>query len=455
MKFFIKTYGCQMNSADSENMAGILESAGYTETDLPENADIILVNTCVVRQNAEDRAAGYIGSLKSLKKIKPDLKIAVCGCFVSEPNRNLPKKFKHVDLFIEPSSPEKLAAFLSHDIDLSVQHRRRETGQKRAGVGDVTAWVTIMKGCDNFCSYCVVPYVRGREYSRPIDEILTEIKQIDFNQYKEIFLLGQNVNSYKYGLANLLKAIEKEIGNWKLEIGNLPRVRFMTSHPRDMSDEIVNAVALLPHVCEFFHLPIQHGDDKMLAEMNRGYTIDYYLKLVDKIRSKIPNASITSDIIIGYPGETDGQFQNSCKIVEKVCFDAVNTAIYSHRPETVASKLPDDVPYDVKQARLSEIMKVVNAAALKNNEKLIGSTQEILVDCITQNKMRTSPRSHKLEHPSPFPMERGRGEVYVGRTRSNKTVKFLSSTNNLIGKLVDVKITLAKSWVLEGEVING
>lgn len=445
-RYYIKTYGCQMNSSDSEKLAGVLESAGYIESKSLEAADIILVNTCVVRQNAEERASGYIASLKSLKKIKPHLKIAVCGCFVSEPNRNLPKKFKHVDLFIEPSSPEKLADFLSHAVEaqnleplpresLQPTHKRR-SGIKRFGVGDVTAWVTIMKGCDNFCSYCIVPYVRGREISCPIDEILTEIKQIDFNQYKEIFLLGQNVNSYKYGLANLLKAIEQEI------MGDA-RIRFMTSHPRDMSDEIIDAVANLPHVCEFFHLPIQHGDDEILKKMNRGYTIDYYLKLVGKIRSKIPNASITSDIIIGFPGETEKQFKNSCKIIEEVVFDSVNTTAYSTRPGTAASNFVDDVPYKLKQERLQEVMKVVNDVALKKNKLLVGSVQEILVDCL-------SPRSRKLEHPSLFPMERGRGEVYVGRTRSNKTVKFVSETKDLLGKLVDVRIKSAKSFVLEG-----
>jgi tRNA-2-methylthio-N6-dimethylallyladenosine synthase len=278
-----------------------------------------------------------------------------------------------------------------------------------------------MQGCDNFCSYCIVPYVRGRETSRPIDEIIEEFKKLDFNHIKEIYLLGQNVNSYKYGFANLLRTIEINVG-----VGEyLPWIRFMTSHPRDMSDEIINAVAESHNVCEFFHLPIQHGDDEILKKMNRGYTIDYYRKLVDRIRARIPGASITSDVIVGFPGETDDQFRRTLYIIEEIGFDAVNTLAYSVRPATAASKLSDDVPQKVKDERLQEVMQVVEEVALVQNQKLVGTTQAVLVEGVS------------------------------GRTRTNKIVKFVSPRNDLLGRVASVKITFARSWALEGEISDG
>lgn len=413
-----------MNLADSENLAGVLTSAGYQETATAKEADILLVNACVVRQNAEDKASWYITSAKGLKKENPQLKIGVCGCIVTKPDSDLPKQFPHVDIFIAPNQPERLVEFL----ELNAELRTQNTEHRLRGEG-ITAWVTIMHGCDNFCSYCIVPYVRGRESSRPVEEILNEIKQVDTNQYKEIFLLGQNVNSYKYGLADLLRRIEALITDHRA-LSTEHRVRFMTSHPRDMSDEIINAVAELPHVCEYFHLPIQHGDDQILKSMNRGYNTDYYLKLVAKIRAKMPQAAITSDVIVGYPGETDEQFKNTLKMIDKVSFDACNTAAYSIRPKTAASKICDSVSDKIKQERLQEVMKIVNEVTLRNNKQLVGREQEVLVDY--QEKERCS-----------------------GRTRTNKIVKFGSKKDNLLGKLVSVKITSALSWVLHGEVING
>jgi tRNA-2-methylthio-N6-dimethylallyladenosine synthase len=434
LRYFIKTYGCQMNLADSENLAGVLTSAGYQEADSPEDADILLINVCVVRQSAEDKAAWYITSAKGLKKEKPHLKLGVCGCMVTEPDRDLPKQFPHVDVFIAPNQPERLSEFLRLTTDhrpLTTDHRKRQQG--------TTAWITIMHGCDNFCSYCVVPHVRGREHSRSMEEILEEIKQVDLNKHPEIFLLGQNVNSYKYGLADLLRALENTALSTKMDLPagrqgggtarravgeELPRIRFMTSHPRDMSDDIIGAVRDLPHVCEFFHLPLQHGDDEMLKSMNRGYNTDYYLKLVDRIRAKIPGAAITSDVIVGYPGETDEQFQNTLKMIEKVDFDTSNTLAYSTRPGTAASKLKDDVPDKVKQERLQQAMAVVAEVSARKNQALVGTDQEILVDF-------TGKKSCS------------------GRTRTNKIVKFAPARNNLLGKLVNVRITSAKSWVLE------
>jgi len=345
---------------------------------------------------------------------------------VTEPGVKVSSLFPHVDLFIGPNQPEKLKEYLLVNRSTSLPVNQSINNDRQTGRQEDrrTKYITIMHGCDNFCSYCIVPYVRGREYSRPVDEILNEIKQIDANRYKEIFLLGQNVNSYKYGLANLLR-----------QISGIKRIRFMTSHPRDMSDEIIDAVAALPHVCEYFHLPIQHGNDEILQRMNRGYTADQYRKLVDKIRSKIPGAAITSDVIVGFPGETEEQFRSTLYIIEQIGFDACNTAAYSVRPGTAASRLPDDVPQKVKQERLQAAMRVVEEVARKQNEKLIGTIQEILVD-----QSASQPVSQS---------------ALRGRTRGNKIVKFRADKRDLLGKLVNVRITSAQSWVLKGELTNG
>ncbi|MBN2058631.1 MAG: tRNA (N6-isopentenyl adenosine(37)-C2)-methylthiotransferase MiaB [Candidatus Saganbacteria bacterium] len=441
MRYYIKTYGCQMNVGDSEKLADILESAGYQAADEPEEADILLVNTCVVRQNAEDKAAWYITSAKGLKKEKPHLVIGVCGCLVTEPGRDVKNEFPHVDIFIAPSQPERLVEFLR----LSGEEPRRSvSGSERKRVESITRYITIMTGCDNFCSYCVVPYVRGREASRPVKDIIKEIAQANLVKQPEIFLLGQNVNSYKYGLAKLLRGIEnllepaaKSRGSESEEprrsalpagrqVSGSERIRFMTNHPKDMSDDIIDAAAELPHVCEYFHLPVQHGDDAMLKAMNRGYDMVYYLGLVDKIRAKMPQAAITGDVIVGYPGETDKQFEATCSAIEKINYDACNTAAYSVRPGTAASRFKDDVPDKVKQARLQHAMQVVNKVALEKNKALVGSTQEVLVDLVQKNKLCS------------------------GRTRGNKIVKFSANKDNLLGKPVNVKITSAQSWVLKG-----
>lgn len=342
--FYIKTYGCQMNVADSEKLAGVLQTAGYQATEDPWQTNIILINTCVVRQTAEDKAAWYITSAKGYKNERPGTKIILCGCFVSEPGRDVRKQFPHVDLFIEPNQPEKLAEFLGTP---NSELRTRNLGR--------SAWVTIMRGCDNFCSYCIVPYVRGREHSRPIGEILAEIKQIDLNKYEELFLLGQNVNSYQPNFADLLRQINAHIARYSLPV----TVKFMTSHPRDMSDEIINTICELPHVAKEFYMPIQHGDDEILKSMNRGYTVDYYRQLVKKIRLKMPAAKILTDMIVGYPGETEIQFQNTLNLIKEIKFNEVRMAAFSPRPQTAAAKLPNQLPDDIKQARLQQIIQVV------------------------------------------------------------------------------------------------
>lgn len=343
-----------MNVADSARLAGVLESAGYQ--DIRESGfgdsdirglgkcDIILVNTCVVRQHAEDRAAGFVRSLSGFKKTNPNLKIALCGCFVNLPGRDLRKQFPHVDLFIGPNEPEKLAEFLNLP-PLSPSLIKKGRYRAKRGGGE---FVTIMHGCDNFCSYCIVPYVRGREYSRPMDEILEEIKNLAESGVRKITLLGQNVNSYKYGLANLLR-----------QIPNYLTTHFLTSHPRDMSDEIIETVAELPYVAKEFVMPLQSGDDEILRKMNRGYTLHYYVNRVNKIRSLMPEARITTDLLVGFPGETEEQFQNTLQAVKMIRFDEVHMFAYSDRPGTAAAKMPGRLPENIKRQRLQKLIEVV------------------------------------------------------------------------------------------------
>ncbi|NQT29377.1 MAG: tRNA (N6-isopentenyl adenosine(37)-C2)-methylthiotransferase MiaB, partial [Candidatus Saganbacteria bacterium] len=369
------TYGCQMNVADSEKLAAVLEAAGYQVTLDVGQADIVLVNTCVVRKNAEDKAAWHITSAKGLKKENPKVIIGVCGCIVTEPGRDLKKQFPHVDVFIPPHQPEKLVEFLGivgETVDSGkstssrgdsfgpMSFRTRSVRGKIENRKQKKAFVTIMHGCNNFCSYCIVPYVRGREFSRPVDDVLAEIKSLVDSGASEIILLGQNVNSYKYGLAKLLREIgEKTSLMTSARTRATATVGFLTSHPRDMSDEIIEAVYELPYVTKEFVMPLQSGDDEILAKMNRGYTLEHYLGRVAKIRSLMPNARISSDFLVGFPGETEKQFQNTLAAVERIKFDEAHMFAYSSRPETAAAKLPDQLSDEIKRERLQRLISLV------------------------------------------------------------------------------------------------
>jgi tRNA-2-methylthio-N6-dimethylallyladenosine synthase len=351
-----------MNVADSAKLEDVLRAAGYSSVDNEEKADVLLINTCVVRQHAEDRAAWYITSAKGLKKDNPDLLIGICGCYVTEPDRDLKKQFPHVDWFIPPNSPETLADILSATRNFSPSLFKTLPAGRQGGVTG-SEFVTIAHGCNNYCSYCVVPYVRGRETSRPMDEVLAEIKALIEQGATDITLLGQNVNSYKYGLATLLRNISSLVPSSQ---SPAPIFRFMTSHPKDMSDEIIETVAGLPYVAKEFHLPLQSGDNDILKRMNRGYTVEYFKDRIAKIRSLIPAARITSDMLVGFPGETEEQFNNSLKMTEELKFAAVNMFAYSARPETAAGKMEGQLPEEVKYARLQRLIEVVRAA-VKNN----------------------------------------------------------------------------------------
>jgi len=419
-----------MNENDSEIIAGILEEKGYKEAKIPENADIIITNTCSVRDGAERKARGFIADLVHLKKKNENLLIGVVGCMAERMGEELLKKYKFVDFVLGPNMEGEIAALTPNP---SPSGRGELYVPSRGGmrVGDsqnfkdsslakrensVNAWVTIMEGCNNFCSYCIVPYVRGREKSRPLADIIKEIKSLDKNIFKEVTLLGQNVNSYEFGLAELLKEVSK--------IDGISRIRFMTSHPRDMSDEIIDAVAGNEKICEYFHLPLQSGDDNVLKSMNRGYDMAYYFSLIKRIRDKIPAAAITSDVIAGFPGETDGQFRNTLKNIEKLEFDTVNTLAFDPRPGTYAAGMNGQLPKDTISKRLQALMRTVERMTHKKNQSLLGSEHEILVEA-----------------------------AGIGRTRTNKIVRFKDKEIKP-GSFISVRITSAKSWVLQGELLG-
>jgi tRNA-2-methylthio-N6-dimethylallyladenosine synthase len=334
-KYFIKTYGCQMNKGDSEVYASILSQAGYTETKSKKDADLILVNACAIRQNAEDRALWYLTSLKNHKA-----KIIFAGC-IAALDSFLKENYPHVDLFLNPREFDRLALYLGlNKFDYSPIRIESDV-----------AWIICMEGCDNYCSYCIVPYARGRERSRPLPEIIEEIKAIDKSKYSQVVLLGQNINAYEGGLPKLLEEVSK--------IEGIEKIRFLTSHPRDFGDDIVYAVRDLPKVEPEFHLPIQAGDDEILKKMNRGYTVEKYLKLIDKIKKEIPDARFSTDLIVGFPGETEQQFQNSLSFLKKVNFYHVNMAAYSERTGTKAAEMKDMLPQKVRDERLQRLIAMV------------------------------------------------------------------------------------------------
>ena len=438
MKYYIKTYGCQMNVNDSEVISGLLEEAGYAPAETPEDAGVILINTCCVRQSAEDRAMGYALSLISLKMRAPGKIFGICGCIAEKDKEKLIKKLPFFDLVVGPGQEGRIVQLIEGI---------RSNKEKVISTGDFCggnpfrsarrkispqAYVTIMTGCDNFCSYCVVPYVRGREISRPAEDIINEIKELDKSIYKEVVLLGQNVNSYKIEeLEEREELDEREVkrdGFVKLlekvdGIEGLERFRFFTSHPRDMSDLIINAVNDLPKACEFFHIPLQSGDDDILNAMNRGYTADHFRSLVGRIRDKIPEATITSDVITGFPGESERQFENTLELIRELELDLINTFSYSIRPGTKAAQLPEQLLDNIKSERLQRLMTTVENAALKRNQKLVGSTQEVLID-----------------------------SKFGGRTRGNKQIKVAGE--HRVGDILYVRVNKASSWGLEGVMVS-
>jgi len=428
-------YGCQMSERDAETLTQITRQEGYNSSDDLANADLVIINTCCVRESAENKILGKIGELKKLKEKNPNLKIAISGCMVQQPGalERLQKRAPHIDIWAGTHNLHDFSALL----------HQAEQGEKVAEVwqepkitiestpqaekGKLQANVNIMYGCNNFCSYCIVPHVRGRERSRKPEEIIQEIRDLVSSGCREVTLLGQNVNSYgkefspPYDFADLLKDVD--------QIPDLLRIRFITSHPKDLSDKLISTVASGENLCEHFHLPIQSGSNFILERMNRKYTREYYLSRINKIRELLPQASLTTDIIVGFPGESETDFEQTIEIMNMVHYSHAFTFMYSKRSGTLAAEMEDQIPLDIKKRRLQRLMSVQNLKSLDWRQQMIGKTYEILVE----GPSRTNP------------------ERLVGRTRGNELVVFHGPLDS-IGSLVNIRLTEAGTWTLVGDI---
>ncbi len=436
-KMKILTYGCQMNVADSERMAGQLQTIGYEYVDDFDAADLILINTCCVRESAEDRVYGKIGELKHLKRQNPKLIIGITGCMAQKEGESLIRRAPHIDFVLGTGRTSELIRVVqsleevpSHIVDTSdVNGSEGESFSQYPAFSPAqnvfAEFVPIMYGCNNFCTYCIVPYVRGRERSRLPEDIINEIKAAVKSGIVEVTLLGQNVNSYgkDHKLANfaeLLTEVDK--------IEGLRRLRFMTSHPKDLSDELIAAIRTGKHICEHIHLPVQYGSDPILKKMNRVYTVDQYRRLVQRIRQNIPNVSLTTDLIVGFPGETDDTFNETLDFIREIKFDAAYTFIYSKRSGTPAAEFDNQVDDAIKHERLKKLMDVQNEISLAINEQLDSQVFEVLVEGASKTDET----------------------IYTGRTRTNKLVLFKHSEEQP-GDFINVKVTQPQTWLLKGE----
>jgi tRNA-2-methylthio-N6-dimethylallyladenosine synthase len=435
-KYHILTYGCQMNVYDSEVLSGYLENMGYDHTEKEEEADVLIINTCAVRKKAEEKVFSRLGKLRPLKEKNPGMLMVLWGCMVQQESaaQKVKEKYGFVDLVAGthslgrfPDLLEKARVSPRTILDLETEEEREDLPIKRGH--KAKAWVPISHGCNNFCSYCVVPYVRGPEKSRPLQKILNEVKELVDNGYKEITLLGQNVNSYGKDLdqemdfADLLNILDHLEGRFQ--------IRYMTSHPRDFSEKIIRTIQHSQKICEHFHLPLQSGSNNVLKLMNRGYSREYYLGLVEKIRVLVQNSSVTTDIIVGFPGEEEKDFEDTLEMLEKVRFDAAYTFIYSPRKGTKATEMKGQVSSDIKKKRIVTLNEIQSRISMEINQQLLGTEQVVLVE----GRSKTDPN------------------VYTGRTRTNKIVHF-STNENLLGMFVNVEITAAKSWTLTGNFKN-
>jgi len=436
-RYHIWTIGCQMNTADSRRAAEELERLGYRWTKQADAADLVVLNTCVVRQSAEDKVLGRLSSLKPLKKKRPEAVIAVMGCLVDDVP-SLKQSFPYVDAFLKPSDVEGLLEFVQ-----TRQPTPRSTFHVSRFTFPVSCYVPIIEGCDHFCTYCIVRLRRGRERSRPVDEIVEETECLVQRGAREVTLLGQNVDAYGHDLpgqpdlADLLAAVHG--------IEDLWRIRFLTSHPADMKERIIDAVATLPKVCEHIEIPVQSGDDAVLKCMVRGYTVDQYRQLVAKIRQRIPGVSLATDVIVGFPGETEEQFANTCRLLDEIRFDVVHVAAYSPRPGTAASRLLDDIPKEEKERRRKMIEQLQEDIAGEINQQLLGETVEVLVEEEHKGKWKGRTRTHKLvffeDAPPLSPPKPALSEVEgLGGMKGGR------------GKLAQVKITWAGAWSMQGEL---
>lgn len=437
-KYTIQTFGCQMNEHDSEKLCAMIEEMGYEKSVLQQECDLIIYNTCAVRENAELKVYGNLGALKNQKRKNPDLKIAVCGCMMQQPHvvEEIKTKYRHVDLVFGTHNiykfPELLATSMDSEsmlVDVWDVDGEVVEGLRSSRKFELKAFVNIMYGCNNFCTYCIVPYTRGRERSREVKDILDEIKELVKNGTKEVTLLGQNVDSYgktldeKVTFAQLLRKVN--------EIEGLERIRFMTSHPKDISDEVIYAMRDCEKVCEFLHLPVQCGSTSLLKKMNRHYSKEYYLDIIEKARREIPDIAFSTDLMIGFPGETEEDILDTIDVVRKVKYDTAFTFIYSKRKGTPAANMENQIPEQVKHERFNRVLEAVNEEIAKISE----SYKDKVVEVLVEGRSKTDET------------------LLTGRTRQNKLVNFTGGNDDLVGKLVNVKITSPKSFSLQGELV--
>jgi tRNA-2-methylthio-N6-dimethylallyladenosine synthase len=419
---YIYTFGCQMNIHDSEKMIGLLSENGYASTEDPENADLIIFNTCAIREKAEQKFYSQLGRAKRLKKNKKTLKIAVTGCVAQDAKKRIFQRAPFVDYIVGPQNIHLLNDLLSKKQEIATEENHsialNEFTTKRQS--NIKAWVSIMYGCNNFCSYCIVPFTRGREVSRPSSSIISEIKELASQGYQEVTLLGQNVNSYRsdIGFVDLLKHID---------VMHMNRVRFVTSHPRDFSFDLINAFSELGSLCEHIHLPIQSGSDSILKSMNRGYAYEEYLKKIEILRNRLPDIAITTDIIVGFPGETDEDYYKTVTALKEIEFDGIFAFKYSKRKGTKAFEMSGQIPDHVKSERLAYILSLQEEITYKKNKELEGSIQEVLIE------------GHSETDPN----------LLSGRTRTNKIVT-IPNSSQIIGSFISVRIQKARRHSLYG-----
>lgn len=438
LKAYILTFGCQQNEADSEKLAGMAEAMGYEIVDKPDDADLIVVNTCAIREHAEQKALSTVGQFKHLKNKKPSLVIAVCGCMVAQEHRqnDIKHRYPYVNFIFGTTALHKFPELLYKNL---IERKRLYYNEEAARTvaedipikrnNGYKAWVSVMYGCNNFCSYCIVPYVRGRERSRRPEDIFAEVKELIDAGYKDITLLGQNVNSYgKDGdfdcdFADLLDKLASFEGDYKLH--------FMTSHPKDATHKLIDVMAKHPRIAKHFHLPMQSGSDAVLKKMNRRYDTEKYYGIVEYIREKMPECVITSDIIVGFPGETEEDFEGTLNMLKKVGFDMLYSFIYSPRKGTPAAEMDDQIPRSVQNARFDRLLETQNAIALEKNLPMVGKTVRVLCD----GESKTN------------------SEAYSGRTEGNKIVFFKGEPSDK-GLFVNVKIDRAEAFALYGEKVK-
>lgn len=441
-KVYIRTFGCQMNEYDSDKMADVLQAKqGLVKTDTPEDADVILLNTCSIREKAQDKVFSDLGRLRELKANKPDLLIGVGGCVASQEGKHIVTRAPYVDLVFGPQTLHRLPELINQrkktgipQVDISFPEIEKFDNLPPARVEGGAAYVSIMEGCSKYCSYCVVPYTRGEEVSRPFEDVLTEVAGLAQQGVQEIHLLGQNVNAYRGSMAGSTEIADfAMLLEYVAEIPGVERIRFTTSHPKEFTQRLIDAYAKIPKLVNHLHLPVQHGSDRILASMKRGYTVLEFKSLIRKLKAVRPDLTLSSDFIVGFPGETDEDFQQLMKLVEELKFDNSYCFIYSERPGTPAANLHDDTPKEVKNQRLKQLVAKIDEHVLYFNQQMIGKTERVMMESMARD-----------------------GQHLQGRTENGRVVLIAienEQAKRLIGQLIAVKFTEALPHSLRGELV--